>query len=358
MKNRILLGLIVVFTTLSSIAYSKNNSGSVIYTLPKTSLRLEVKAIKESYVAGPYAKYAEKYLGISVPLKDDNTFSLESIELIPYLEADAEQQYVLDGPIPAEATSNLFKMTAQGLVLLADQAKGNSEYWRFPTISNNYDVDEQGATESFTNTRTTLYKTSRGVDGSFDKVAIQQSQVVRKSPELKAQEAANMIFSLRVKRLEIITGDTDATFSGEAMGDAIQEINRLESEYLELFLGKKQKSIQKMSFDVIPSKDLSRQIYVAFRVSDTEGLLPSNNVAGRPIVLELVEEDVLKSPLSDENRSEKSARRGGYYADVQYRVPSINMIKILDGKETLLVTRVPIYQLGIQQTMPLNIIVK
>ena len=50
--------------------------GSLVYSLPFTSVRLEVKAQKESFFAGPYAKYAQKYLGIDARQKDAVTLSL------------------------------------------------------------------------------------------------------------------------------------------------------------------------------------------------------------------------------------------------------------------------------------------
>ena len=188
MKN-ILLKVVLASVVLSfgfglNASAQAQQDGTLVYSLPNTSMSLVVKAIKESYVPGPYAKYAKKYLGIDVPMESQQKYSLESIKLVPYLEADQSTRYVITPNSPL-VTSNLFKVTSQGLVLLADQAKGTEEYWRFPTLADNYSVDAQGATPNFTNTRTTLYKTVKNAEGGFDKVAIQQSQVVQKSLEKK-----------------------------------------------------------------------------------------------------------------------------------------------------------------------------
>lgn len=361
MKN-ILLKVVLAFVVLSfgfglNASAQAQQDGTLVYSLPNTSMSLVVKAIKESYVPGPYAKYAKKYLGIDVPMESQQKYSLESIKLVPYLEADQSTRYVITPNSPL-VTSNLFKVTSQGLVLLADQAKGTEEYWRFPTLADNYSVDAQGATPNFTNTRTTLYKTVKNAEGGFDKVAIQQSQVVQKSLEKKASEAASTIFSLRAKRVEIITGDTDATFSGEALGAAVAEINRLEAEFLELFLGKRESVVQEMSFDVLPTKENARQLYVAFRISDADGLLQPSNVTGRPIIMEITPEtknENVKQVVTPA-LSKKISKNVG--SELIYRVPTICSVKILDGQTLLLNSRVPIYQFGEILSFPSDIILK
>ena len=228
----------------------------------------------------------------------------------------------------------------------------------FRSLADNYSVDAQGATPNFTNTRTTLYKTVKNAEGGFDKVAIQQSQVVQKSLEKKASEAASTIFSLRAKRVEIITGDTDATFSGEALGAAVAEINRLEAEFLELFLGKRESVVQEMSFDVLPTKENARQLYVAFRISDADGLLQPSNVTGRPIIMEITPEtknENIKQVVTPALSKEISKNVG---SDLIYRVPTICSVKVLDGQTLLLNSRVPIYQFGETLSFPSDIILK
>ena len=170
--------------------------------------------------------------------------------------------------------------------------------------------------------------------------------VVTKSIEQRAREAADMIFSLRKKRVEIVTGDTDATFSGEAMAAAIQEISRMEKEYLSLFIGYSDVQVQKMKFDVVPSKTAKSQVYVAFRVSDQEGLVSADNVAGKPYLLELVPQQVSDSDAS------RMAPKG---AVAWYRVPAVCTVKLSDGVNLLLQDRVPVYQLGFEEAFPIGV---
>ena len=129
---------------------------------------------------------------------------------------------------------------------------------------------------------------------SNKKVSVQQSMTVTKTLEQRAEEAANMILKLRQQRLQIVTGDTDATYSGEAMGAAIEELTRLEEEYMTLFFGYSETHTQKKNFDIIPEAGRETQKYRAFRISDTSGLLPADNLSGKPVFIEFIPQEIKK----------------------------------------------------------------
>lgn len=329
-------------------------SNALVYSLPSTSLHLDVEAEREVYTPGPYAKFAKKYLGLDVNVEPYEKYHLLSVKVTPYLEADMNKRYAVTLVGMEGLSSTFFNMTSQGVVILSDQNKGDSEYWRFPKLAENYEEAGLEATQTFTSVETTLYKNVRNSQGGYDKVAIQQSQVVEKSQERKAQEIANEIFKLRKQRVQIITGDTDATFSGEALGDAVAEITRIEEDYLSLFIGKVESAVQKVGFDVVPKEGKDRQLYVAFRVSDKQGLMTPDNVSGRPIVLELTPENV-PAPVVNAQEISSSKSKKMNSGSIFYRVPAVCTLKILDGQEILLQTRIPVYQMGETIELPASI---
>ena len=57
--------------------------------------------------------------------------------------------------------------------------------------------------------------------------------------EQQAAAAADMIFSLRRSRKELITGDAGENVFGGGLKDALEALDAKEQAYLELFLGKK-----------------------------------------------------------------------------------------------------------------------
>lgn len=353
MKNlvKILLIAIALTTTISAESQIINPgqgvpAGAIVYSLPMTSVHLKVSAEYESFIAGPYARFAQKYLGVQAREENRETYRITSVEMIPYIEADPSINIALNLGNNKNASANFIEMINQGLIMWSDSYAGKMEKIQFPTLAGNSDFLRSMAGSNLTNEMTTLYRTVQG-RSSLDRAAVQQSQVVEKSLEKRAEETANLIFKLRAKRLDIITGETDATFSGDALRAAISEINRLEQEYLDLFLGKTDLGKQTMSFDVVPKADNEKQIYIAFRVSDSQGLLPAGNLSGRPVVLELIREEASAAVNMDATVAAKGR--------VIYRKPAIVNARLSDGQTLLMQSRIPVYQLGNMMSFPIEI---
>lgn len=313
--------------------------GSLVYSLPLTSVRLQVEAQKETFHAGPYAKYAKKYLGIDAKQNDATSYSVVSVDMCPLVEADLAARFTV---APGAGMPMFLSMTSQGLVSVSFAASSDTK-WRFPVAAKG-DFSDKGLTSALTSESATLYRNVKS-ESSYNKVAIQQEMVVQKSLDAKAKEAAEMIFNLRKKRVQIVTGDTDATFSGEAMTSAINEISKLESEYMSMFIGYSEFSSQKMNYDVVPTKDNESQLYVAFRLSDSKGLVPADDLSGKPYLLEFSKQDVTVP-------ADKSSKAKGAVA--HYRVPSMCTVKLTDGVNVLLQSRIAVYQLGVESTFPLS----
>ena len=317
--------------------------GFLTYSLPSTTITLDVEAVQEKFYAGPYAKYAEKYLGIKARQQDETVYQLTEVRMIPFVEADQSRRYSLNvkkGTI--EAT--FLKLSAEGLISFADGNFATESVWRFPTVTSG-DFSDKGVTSNVTSESATLYRSSKN-----DRVSVQHNMVVEKSPEKRAAETAEMILRLREQRLQIVTGDTDATYSGEAMGAAIEELTRLEKEYMTLFIGYSEYQTQRMKFEILPEADRESQMYIAFRLSDTAGLVPADNLSGKPIVMEIVPQDFAQPEVTPlESRNAKTV-------EAYYRIPAICTVKLIDAGEVLLQSRMPVYQLGKESSLPVNVI--
>jgi len=337
----IISAIALIVPSFKSMAQS-DPQGTLSYALPQTSLTFEVEAQKEQFYAGPYAKYAQKYLGIDVRTENETTYQLLSVKMTPYIEADQSKRYVVTPG--AQGAHSFLQLTAQGLVSVSDGNFGNGSEWRFPKKTSG-DFSDMGVGSNLTSEATTLYKTVK-TDNSYNKIAVQQDMVVEKPLEKRAQEAANMIFDLRSKRVQIVTGDTDATYSGEAMASALAEIKALEDEYMTMFIGYSDYQVQKMKFDVVPTVDQKNQVYVPFRLSDTEGLVASDNMSGKPYLLEL-KADPVSAPAGVPDA--KTIARTAVY-----RIPAICTVKLSDGVNVILQDRIPVYQLGKESSFPLS----
>jgi hypothetical protein len=114
-SNLIIAAALLVSSAAFAQKKGEDPQGYLTYSLPKTSVVLEVEAVQEKFYAGPYAKYAEKYLGIKPRQSDETTFQLTEIRMTPYVEADQERRYSLNvskGKIDA----TFMKLSSAGLI--------------------------------------------------------------------------------------------------------------------------------------------------------------------------------------------------------------------------------------------------
>ena len=132
----------------------------------------------------------------------------------------------------------------------------------------------------------------------------------------------------------------------------MDEIKRLEQEYLSMFVGKSVYEEQSMVFDVVPKAANKKHMYIAFRISDSQGLLPSSNMQGRPVVVELVEDG---EPIAPSDVAEAALNTKGRVA---YRKPVTVLAKVKDGQQVLMQSRIPVYQLGKIMSFPVETLLR
>lgn len=320
-------------------------TGAVIYSLPRTTVTIKVKAEHETITPGPYAAYAQKYFGVAANSEPTVNIRFTEITLVPFVEADPEARYVAN--IPDKSSANFLQFCAQGLVAMSDNYNGNPTSWRFTGPAPETGAQMTDPLGNLGTETTVLYKAVRKDDG-YERVPVNQDNVVEKSADRKAADAAAAIFTLREKRSQIATGDTDATFSGEALQAAIDEITRLEERYLSLFYGTREISVEEASFDVTPQAGNGSQRITAFRIADR--LLPASAKTGSPVTLELKKEPS-KAP---EATADSKGREGSV---IRYRIPAITVCRLMYGDEFLLESRIPVYQLGEELTFPVNVLI-
>ncbi|MEE3466668.1 MAG: DUF4831 family protein [Candidatus Cryptobacteroides sp.] len=306
----------------------------VSYALPSTSITVKVEVRQETFFAGPYAPFAKQMLNMSVSDQDAITTEITRVELIPRVEADTDAWYTCD-----QESSALLSLSAQGLVSLGNAAAPVS--WRFlPGLK--ADFTDKGLTAPDKEAVETIFKEMPSDTGMVS-IPVEHKILVEKTLEDKALDAADVILQVRKERLNIASGNTDASYSGESLRAALQELERIEAEYMALFRGYSVVRKQVCTFEVIPSRGVKHHRYLVFRLTDdgpvTEG------VSGTPYYLELQPE----GKLPEEDHADKKKTRGS----VRYRIPQVCKVTFSCDGHPLLQTRLPFYQLGVESSLSL-----
>ena len=309
----------------------------VTYFLPFTTLNLQVEVRQESFFAGPYAQYAHDMLNMDVRDEDEVTTTVTRVEMVPLIEADPSARYTTEGE-----NASLLALSAQGLVSFSSRQEGQREDWRFlPQLRADYSASGlTGPTKEVTTVTSQLIENEDG----FMRVPVEHKAIVAKSLKDKASDAADMILVLRRQRLDIATGNTDATYAGEAMAAALEELDRAEQEYLALFRGYSVVRTLTASFEVRPLPSQRVQRYLAFRLTDNGPV--SGGQEGTPFYVELQPESL--AAATDED-SERRKARG---AVLHYRIPAVCEVMLTRDGLPLCQARILIYQLGKESTFP------
>lgn len=321
--------------------------GSYIYSLPQTTLTFKVKVAHLSFKSGPYAQFAQKYLGITdAEQSDKEYYRILSIGSETREEADSQNLYVAEA-IPGTDMSFL-ELTNQGLIIpTAFVAQTPAQPVPSKEIKIATPFTDLGSDPSIYKEKATFFSDVK-MDTSFVKVPVQKSMLVEKSPETRASDAANFIFNLRKRRVDLISGDIENVFNnGEALKVALAEINRLEKEYLSLFIGKTYVDTSTYSFEHTPKGGNGKSSSILFRYSENKGVVAENDLSGKPVMVEV-------TPVNAVQQLPTAINDKGKEAVITARYPEVCTVKITDGKEILFSSKAAISQAGKIVRMPIS----
>lgn len=328
---------------------------TLVYSLPKTTLRVSVEATRIITRRGPYYQFAERYLGISdVPATNENSWRIDNVKIRSYQEADPDHYYMLK--TNDRHVTNYFKLNAEGFILPANQKQ-------LPELEGHvYRMEHEKGEPLYTDlsihpsvveeTRTVMRMVRQ--DTAFVNVPVLQRQSVTRSTDAKAAEAADLIFELRSNRFRLLSGDLDLFPDGRALESIIDEFARLEREYLDLFTGKVFEKTHEFTFDYTPNPELIRgniENHVIFRLSDTEGILPAGDESGRPVTLQLAKES--KTDRMDRIQDVPSSRNSTPDR-LFYRIPDVAGVSLTDGNNEIARSRILVSQYGKVISLPVN----
>jgi hypothetical protein len=329
--------------------FSGTEGYTAIYNLPAGSFLFSVEATRSVTKRGPYFQYAEKYLGISgVPFSDSERWSITNVEMTERIEADPETYFVLTASGKSAAWLSLVR---EGLIIPVTRPGIVPSEARFVKS------EDEEASMLFTDLsvqRSVIQETKSSArfiqqDTAFVSVPVLRKEVVRKTLEEKAKEAADFIIDLRMNRFKLISGEYDLFPDGEAMKAILAEYRRLEEEYLALFIGKTFSQVYTTNFEYSPTGKEDLEQTVLFRFSENQGILPSENLLGRPVLLEIGKENKTASlsRLSVTLQNESKNR-------IFYRIPDAVNVRLMEGDKILFTSRASLSQAGKVLSVPFD----
>lgn len=328
-----------------------NKQVAVYYTLPRTVVYVKVVCSQSEYIPGPYADYAKKFLGIEgVSNTEKVEYSISKIDIETHSETDPIAIFAV---YPSgKGYGNYLKLSAEGLILPVNQTIDSKAITLSQDLKSDEVIFKDLSVNPFIAEETATFYGRTLRDSVYVRVPIQRSMTVERNLEEKAKEAADFIFSIRKRRLDFLTPDVDHPFAGDALQLILKELQRLEDEYLALFIGKRFTHAFSQTFSFIPSS-AEGESAILFRFSESKGLLTPTDLSGRPILIELDQPEYPENFDAVKGSIEAfavKAKLDRFY----YRIPVVTSMRILDGKQQLTSKRLSVYQYGLLAQLPVS----
>lgn len=181
------------------------------------------------------------------------------------------------------------------------------------------------------------------VAAEFPRVLPDKMSSATVTTEEAAAQAAKRIFELRKRRIELVTGEYAETVYGAGLPAALERMDAMEAELLELFFGKRSVTVTTRRFLVAPDADAAATVVCRFR--DTAGILSADDLSGEPIVLECRPQGLAARLLASEGRRGKSSN------DAAWVVQDMVSCRVTYGREELAEASIPMYQFGAATTV-------
>ncbi len=331
------------------------SGNGLFYSLPRTAIVVDIKVKETTKTPGPYAAYADRFLGLdNIISAAFNEYEIYQVNINGFAEPDPEQVYFVSFPDQDEQ-SLYVSLNEAGLIssvnnipdkhkALPDKEKIQHHDLYYHPTTFNYFLDSEKTEEHVTIADQT----------GDENIAVQRQTLrrtwVEKSTELRAREVADYILEIREKKFDLISGFQEIPYSKEALEYMYDEMNKLENDYLDLFTGVTNHKIINYRYIVRPSKTDIKDGSLLFRFSTTDGIMPFTNESGANVELKYTPVKatyLLEQKINTITAADPKGLRGFHF-----RIPEYTDIYLYLGGHRRAQTRMHINQFGIISHLP------
>ena len=294
----------------------------ISYFLPQTEIVIEVSVKKTIQKSGKFANYAKRLLALNnVITKSSAIYELDNVNISYNIAPDTLKNFAV------EINS---KSTAYNLYLNENR------------ILKGVNV----VSPSFNPRKDALLQENPDTTIQFNYAVLSEEALMATSEAKMAEMAAKQIFKIRESRIEILSGESETQYSGDALKLVISELDKIEKELVELFEGKSITFTETKIFRFIPKSATENK--VIFRFSPLLGIVDKDDLAGRPVTMSVSPQINNSETL---NEPKKQVKKFGIY----YNVSCNAKIAIFDGNRQIAENSFLFPQFGTLKFLPVEL---
>ncbi len=292
---------------------------NVCYLLPKTEVVVEVEMAQTLRKAGPFCKYAERYLGVRQVVTDDGCeWHLAAVRLHGRVVPDSEKRFAV--AVNKKTTAYNIQVSEKGVILAV-----------------NHVVDTQKKLR-----KTPVKQSDCDTLAAFDMACLGEEALVASSVPKMAEMAAKQIYRIRENRANLLSGENEKLPDGAALAVMLQRLDEAEKELVALFVGRTMVCHQTTTMVLSPQTEQTDSVLC--RISRYAGVVAADDLSGEPIYFSLSVDE----QSSDFQQNNDLSKPCGLF----YNVPTTATITISDGAKTLAEQSLMMPQFGAVRCLP------
>lgn len=308
-----LLALPTISPLASSVALAQNthvltadkhNEYGLVYSLPITSVRFDIKARHTTRKAGPFFQYAKKYIGTDKVIKENSEkWEIISVTATPVGSPDPDNQYLMQLK-PGAVT---FLCVADDGMLLAINKEVDAPR---PTVAEGSTLEQEAI-----NPKEYLQY-------------VNEDFLASQSSAKQAQMLSESLMEVRDSKVALTRGTAETMPSdGRQLELMLNSLSHQEEAMTAAFIGTTEVESVTRSFTFTPDEEGKSTL---FRLSDFAGFVDSDDYSGEPVYINVKVTAKGELPVDSKGEEKKYPKDG-----VAYVIPGTANISLTCGGRTL-----------------------
>lgn len=325
----------------------------IIYSLPRTIINVSLVVNKIQKTKGPYADFADKYLGLTNIITNNSTeYEIREISLTTSVEPDPEQFYFVELDDKSSKESKSIEMYLSEAGLMQDAAEVSK--LKNVRIANSDNQKEPENTFSdilnpswFERVDTIIRRVS--VDTTTIEQKVFRKTTTGKSAEQKAKDAADVILKLDESKLNLISGYQEVGYERGSLEYMCNQLEALKAGYLPLFKGITSSTSTTVNYSFVPKPGETEQTITLCKFSKMKGTIEKSASGGDPVTIFMESQELTKN-ISEYIKAKKTSDK--HMHGFSYRIPDNAKVSIKVGGQTKVEAIFSVNQLGVISSIP------
>lgn len=282
--NLLYIPVLLIFIACGSsqhVANEYTGAYNIQYALPVTEIRFEFCLVRNVFIPGPYAEFADEFLYLD-GVKQSSETQWEILDInTQLLEATDESTVCSLNKLSPDLFNQYLVLSKHGFII--------DPYLQLNDTGNFYLLQKEYTPNVYTDlsVKRSVEKIEHKAKQDENSFQYHGALMQRKTLEEKAEEAANFIIKTRKRRFKLIAGQYDFLPEGDALAISVEELNKTEEKYLSLFIGRTYSDTIRFVAYHTPEKNVKEEYQNIAYFSESMGMTSEWMEGAFPIEMKL-----------------------------------------------------------------------